>query len=224
MSGPITTLQHIKTNDLKRSGVVYFVQDNAEYQLTLATLLSILQASDVGLSKVDNTADAEKPVSQLQQQALDAKAEKNHGHLISNIEGLAEALSKFVPLEVLTELLGALELKVASRVTNEAFEQYKTQIEEVFSQIAETDQSLARRIAQLENSGMGDYVTTSTFQNTLEQLQAAFTQAITGVADGLKGKADKQHNHMAEEIVNLTEVIQTLIGQEIPFIQGEHEW
>ncbi len=224
MSGPITTLQHIKTNDLKRSGVVYFVQDNAEYQLTLATLLSILQASDVGLSKVDNTADAEKPVSQLQQQALDAKAEKNHGHLISNVEGLAEALSKFVPLEVLTELLGALELKVASRVTNEAFEQYKTQIEEVFSQIAETDQSLSRRIAQLENSGMGDYVTTSTFQNTLEQLQAAFTQAITGVADGLKGKADKQHNHMAEEIVNLTEVIQTLIGQEIPFIQGEHEW
>lgn len=224
MSGPITTLQHIKTNDLKRSGVVYFVQDNAEYQLTLATLLSILQASDVGLSKVDNTADAEKPVSQLQQQALDAKAEKNHGHLISNVEGLAEALSKFVPLEVLTELLGALELKVTSRVTNEAFEQYKTQIEEVFSQIAETDQSLSRRIAQLENSGMGDYVTTSTFQNTLEQLQAAFTQAITGVADGLKGKADKQHNHMAEEIVNLTEVIQTLIGQEIPFIQGEHEW
>lgn len=224
MSGPITTLQHIKTNDLKRSGVVYFVQDNAEYQLTLATLLSILQASDVGLSKVDNTADAEKPVSQLQQQALDAKAEKNHGHLISNVEGLAEALSKFVPLEVLTELLGALELKVASRVTNEAFEQYKTQIEEVFSQIAETDQSLSRRITQLENSGMGDYVTTSTFQNTLEQLQAAFTQAITGVADGLKGKADKQHNHMAEEIVNLTEVIQTLIGQEIPFIQGEHEW
>lgn len=224
MSGPITTLQRIKTNDLKRSGVVYFVQDNAEYQLTLATLLSILQASDVGLSKVDNTADAEKPVSQLQQQALDAKAEKNHGHLISNVEGLAEALSKFVPLEVLTELLGALELKVASRVTNEAFEQYKTQIEEVFSQIAETDQSLSRRIAQLENSGMGDYVTTSTFQNTLEQLQAAFTQAITGVADGLKGKADKQHNHMAEEIVNLTEVIQTLIGKEIPFIQGEHEW
>lgn len=224
MSGPITTLQHIKTNDLKRSGVVYFVQDNAEYQLTLATLLSILQASDVGLSKVDNTADAEKPVSQLQQQALDAKAEKNHGHAISNIEGLADALSKFVPLETLNELLGALELKVASRVTNEAFEQYKTQIEEVFSQIAETDQSLSRRITQLENSGMGDYVTTSTFQNTLEQLQAAFTQAITGVADGLKGKADKQHNHMAEEIVNLTEVIQTLIGQEIPFIQGEHEW
>ena len=224
MSGPITTLQHIKTNDLKRAGVVYLVQDNAEYQLTLATLLSILQASDVGLSKVDNTADAEKPVSQLQQQALDAKAEKNHGHLISNVEGLAEALSKFVPLEVLNELLAALELKVASRVTNEAFEQYKTQIEEVFSQIAETDQSLSRRIAQLENSGMGDYVTTSTFQNTLEQLQAAFTQAITGVADGLKGKADKQHNHMAEEIVSLTEVIQTLIGQEIPFIQGEHEW
>lgn len=224
MSGPITTLQHIKTNDLKRAGVVYLVQDNAEYQLTLATLLSILQASDVGLSKVDNTTDAEKPVSQLQQQALDAKAEKNHGHVISNIEGLADALSKFVPLEVLTELLGALELKVASRVTNEAFEQYKTQIEEVFSQIAETDQSLSRRIAQLENSGMGDYVTTSTFQNTLEQLQAAFTLAITGVADGLKGKAEKQHSHVAEEIVNLTEVVQNLIGQEIPFIQGEHEW
>lgn len=44
-----------------------------------------LAKSDVGLGNVDNTSDASKPVSESQQDALDAKAELDHGHTVADI-------------------------------------------------------------------------------------------------------------------------------------------
>lgn len=51
-----------------------------------------LLKSDVGLGNVDNTSDANKPVSDPQQLALDAKAPSIHSHVISDVEGLQTAL------------------------------------------------------------------------------------------------------------------------------------
>ncbi len=45
-----------------------------------AAVWSALTKSDVGLGNVDNTSDANKPVSTAQQTALDAKADNGHGH------------------------------------------------------------------------------------------------------------------------------------------------
>lgn len=39
----------------------------------------------VGLGNVDNTSDADKPVSDLQQQALDQKSDKTHTHSAADI-------------------------------------------------------------------------------------------------------------------------------------------
>lgn len=52
-----------------------------------------LTKSDVGLSSVDNTSDASKPVSTAQQTALDGKAASVHAHAQSDITGLTTALS-----------------------------------------------------------------------------------------------------------------------------------
>lgn len=53
---------------------------------------STLNKSSVGLPLVDNTSDANKPVSGPQQAALDGKANTVHSHAISNVTGLQDAL------------------------------------------------------------------------------------------------------------------------------------
>ncbi len=48
--------------------------------------------ADIGLGNVDNTADADKPISTATQAALDAKAASSHAHPISGVTGLQSAL------------------------------------------------------------------------------------------------------------------------------------
>lgn len=51
-----------------------------------------LAKADVGLSNVDNTSDASKPVSSATQTALDGKANTSHSHAIADTTGLQTAL------------------------------------------------------------------------------------------------------------------------------------
>lgn len=48
--------------------------------------------AQVGLGNVDNTSDANKPVSTATQNALDGKADTEHGHAVSDVDGLQAAL------------------------------------------------------------------------------------------------------------------------------------
>ncbi|WP_049447217.1 tail fiber domain-containing protein, partial [Stenotrophomonas maltophilia] len=48
--------------------------------------------AQVGLDKVDNTADLDKPISTATQAALDGKAAASHTHSIANVTGLQAAL------------------------------------------------------------------------------------------------------------------------------------
>ncbi len=51
-----------------------------------------LVKADVGLGNVDNTSDANKPVSSATQTALNAKANTNHSHAVADVTGLQTAL------------------------------------------------------------------------------------------------------------------------------------
>ena len=52
-----------------------------------------LDKSAVGLGNVDNTSDANKPISSATQTALDGKAASSHSHAQSDVTGLTTALS-----------------------------------------------------------------------------------------------------------------------------------
>ncbi|MFN7041663.1 MAG: tail fiber domain-containing protein [Acidovorax temperans] len=52
----------------------------------------VLSKSDVGLGNVDNTSDANKPVSAATQTALDGKANTSHTHAVADVTGLQTAL------------------------------------------------------------------------------------------------------------------------------------
>ena len=52
----------------------------------------VLTKGDVGLGNVDNTSDADKPVSTATQAALDGKAAASHGHAVADVTGLQSAM------------------------------------------------------------------------------------------------------------------------------------
>jgi hypothetical protein len=53
----------------------------------------VLEKADVGLANVDNTADADKPVSTATATALAGKSATGHTHAQSDVTGLAAALA-----------------------------------------------------------------------------------------------------------------------------------
>jgi hypothetical protein len=91
-----------------------------------------LVKADVGLALVDNTPDASKPVSSVQQTALDGKSPTGHnhnsvyaalvhGHLIADVSGLQAALDSKPAKPVYTQAYitsGNINLNTGSPVTN----------------------------------------------------------------------------------------------------------
>lgn len=75
-----------------------------------------LVKADVGLTQVDNTADADKPVSTATQTALSGKANLVHTHAISDVTGLQTALDDKQPVgsyATTTDLSNGLATKAA---------------------------------------------------------------------------------------------------------------
>lgn len=83
-----------------------------------------LAKADVGLGNVDNTSDANKPISTATQSALDGKAASSHTHAIANVTGLQAALdgkaasSHTHAISDVTNLQTTLDGKAASSHTH----------------------------------------------------------------------------------------------------------
>lgn len=81
----------------------------------------VLSKSDIDLGNVDNTSDANKPISTAAQTALDAKANSAHSHAISDTTGLQAALDSKAPQSTTytkTEVDTALSGKAATSHTH----------------------------------------------------------------------------------------------------------
>ena len=89
---------------------VEYVDQN--YCIRVVDILSLITKNTVGLGSVDNTPDAEKPVSTKMLVALSEKAGLEHDHSVSDVIGLSDILSSLRSLEVkipLTEVEGLVE-------------------------------------------------------------------------------------------------------------------
>ena len=80
--------------------------DGGEFIVEVGPVVSVagrtgavaLAKADVGLSSVDNTSDAAKPISTATQSALDGKAASVHGHAIADVTSLQSSLDAKAPL------------------------------------------------------------------------------------------------------------------------------
>lgn len=66
---------------------------SATYKTSIGDILALVTKSTVGLANVDNTSDANKPISNATASALSAKADVTHTHGIQQVTGLSTALA-----------------------------------------------------------------------------------------------------------------------------------
>lgn len=88
----ITNLQaslNAKENTIAAGSAAQYYRGDKTFQT--------LDKSAVGLGNVDNTSDANKPISNATQSALNGKANILHGHAISDVSGLQTALDGKAP-------------------------------------------------------------------------------------------------------------------------------
>lgn len=172
-----------------------------------------LAKTDVGLDKVDNTSDADKPVSALQKQALDTKAELVHSHTLTEVGGLAAALdAKADKSEVATKVdIGNLETEIAGKASTvhthviSDVEGLTEQFSDVNLRISKVDQ----KETQLESEMAGKANTVHTHELTnVNGLVDALTARPTAeaVTAALLTKAEVKHKHEVQDIVGLEEL------------------
>lgn len=97
MSKKISQLEELTIDALPDSGVfTVVVADGINYKFDLnniAAFVPLPTAEEIGLGNVDNTSDANKPVSKAVAMALLQKANITHRHEVTDINQLPEALS-----------------------------------------------------------------------------------------------------------------------------------
>ena len=88
------------------------------YKVTIKQLLSTVPLptlAALGLDKVDNTADIDKPLSNAVIQALNTKAAAIHRHSIADVEKLPEVLSTKADISVVNQTIQDLLAMLASK-------------------------------------------------------------------------------------------------------------
>lgn len=175
-----------------------------------------LTKSDVGLERVDNTADAEKPVSGPQQKALNEKADLLHSHSIANVKGLQAALDDKANVadvatkqdlqNIETELSGKADKSHTHAIADvegltDQFDSVAKHFSEISAEILAMENALAQKADLTHKHQISDV-------NGLSDALAdrPTTEIMSGA---LLGKADVHHRHSADEIDGLTEIIPT---------------
>ena len=94
------------------------------YRILVSEIIAAIVKGDIGLGNVDNTSDANKPLSNASRAALQQKADTNHTHTAASLEGLGDLLAEFftkndqIPLQNLQAVVEALTGKADTAHTH----------------------------------------------------------------------------------------------------------
>lgn len=231
---PLTTVQELAE--------VYVVYNNQDYRMTLATLVSLVTKARLGLDRVNNTSDLEKPISQAVAAALASKADSDNIVSLAAFQQLADSLQNYVSLDTLNTAIGNLQTTLQSYATKTELETAvaaaATPLQTSIQQLSDDLQAQALRITALEKGSTGGGITQaeldaglqqaidaakaytdqvfSPVNTSLQSLQTQVTglnQALGALAGALAGKADANHRHTLADIDGLPEAIDAYLAQ-----------
>ncbi len=183
------------------------------YKIRVSDIKSLFTKSDIGLSNVNNTSDADKPVSLATQAALDNKANISHTHPIESIQGLGTALDGKAAtahthsIAAVDGLQTALDSKAESNHAHD------------MSSVTGLTTALASKsdVGHSHNKtdiiGLSDDLDAINIQLTNK---AALTHShdlnqINGLVAALSNKANSLHQHNAADVDGLQTFVQTMI-------------
>lgn len=160
----------------KNNDMLYVVRDNLDYRIAASSFLRLVNAAFIGLGEVDNTPDAEKPVSHYQQLALDGKMDKATAE--AAITALASALEGKVSTQLFEQAITALNEALSGLVGGPEFEQQlETALAPIQAALDALAQSQAAQDAVLEAKIGG-----AELEFRLGEVSQTFSTQLTSVA------------------------------------------
>lgn len=168
----------------------YVVWNNKDYRMTLETLVSLVSKQSLGLSKVENTSDSEKRISDATALALAGKADKNS--VVSNeaFAAFQATLEQYVTLSQLntavadlTALINNQQELTPEQVTG-IVNQILAPINQSLIQMRQDIESQAQAITALQQQAAG-FATTSEVTSQLTQFEQSIGSQLTQVSNGI---------------------------------------
>lgn len=123
----------------------------------------VVSKSDIGLGSVDNTSDADKPISSAAQAALNAKANSTHAHSVSDVSDFASSVRELA--------LTGLSLLTNAAIT--ATDTILTSLGKLQKQITDLSSTVNR------NKGVSNVSTLVSVPTTKRLVYATVTAATT---------------------------------------------
>lgn len=255
-------------NEAQLEAELYAVFDKKDYRVSLATVLALVTKASIGLDKVNNTSDAEKPVSGPVAEALAAKANIVDTVSKEAFASLAQSLSNYITIDALNESITQVNQLINSKLSSEEVSQAIADavvpVNNAVSLVANEVTGLLSRVQSLENADLNiisredleeaiglvsqsiagavsvnetqnarlgvieqDYATKSEVASSfnglsnslsgqisqLSQELSSMSTTISGINSVLGNKADLEHNHHANDIAGLRDVIASVISE-----------
>ena len=195
--------QFINLSNLTGVEYIPVITDGKNYKVSFSSIKSSIGKEDIGLDKVDNTSDLEKPVSDLTQLELDKKANILHNHQIEDVVGLDQAI----------------EDKVETKVAGKANAVHTHAISQVDGlTVALADKAERAHVHEIvEVTGLSALITSkanavhSHAINEVAGLTTTLASIETGIrtdlGDRIDTKAEASHSHVIAQVNGLQTIL-----------------
>lgn len=160
---------------------MYVVYDGRDYRLSLAMLLSLVTKQRLGLDRVDNTADIDKPISTLTQQALDAKADRDSVVSLEAFNQLANEFQNYMTSEQINELLNEINQALQNKENTGVIDQ---KIEDQLSSVRITINQILDRLTAVEVIN-ADIVTHEQLEQRLDFFRQNFLTEVQNATNAI---------------------------------------
>lgn len=224
-----TILEKGELTTVPEAGYLYIVYNGNDFKATVGALLQLVTKSRIGLGNVDNTSDADKPISNAASNrflAIDQAIQTT----ASELQAVIGSLEGYASLDHLNQIVSDLQEGLQNRPTQDQVAQLiSTALLSVNSEIS----SLSGRVSNLETAFQG-------FQASLNQLVAAAvadgialtTAELTSrietfeanVSQAIANKSDQGHSHTSGQISDFTPAVQQVLQDASVVTTGDRLW
>lgn len=202
-ASPVNLLQLEPIDNVPGGGWLYLVYDKKDYRISVARLFQAIDKAAIGLDKVDNTADIDKPISNLMAQALAGK--------VSNeaFEAFAQSVyESFKTSEEVDQIVAAINQRIDGITGGESLEAL---LEPIRASLLNHQQ----RIVALEEAG---YVTENS-------VSLALQQAISSMGALIDQKLGEFEENLMDDLNNRFLQLESRIEEnQASVVLGEVKW
>ena len=215
--------------EAKALAEVYVVWDGSDYRMSLETLVSLVSKASLGLSNVDNTADADKEISTKVAAALLGKADKDAVVSNESFQQFQASLSNYVTQEQLNsainEVKGIID-QISGLTPTQVQSMINTALTPITQSLQDFQASLESQAQEIQNlkTQVAEAATKTDVNTQLRQLEQTIGNQITQLSNGFSNSLQTMSETNASEIKRLEDAatarnqevntqIQSLVGQ-----------